>query len=65
MDRLVDTNLRGVFLCLRYEIPVMLENGGGAIVNISSGAGVIGIAGQAAYAAAKHGVIGAHQVHGP
>jgi NAD(P)-dependent dehydrogenase (short-subunit alcohol dehydrogenase family) len=57
-NRVVDVNLRGVFLCLKYEIPLMLANGGGAIVNTSSGAGVIGIAGQAAYAASKHGVIG-------
>jgi len=54
----VDTNLRGVFLCMKYEIPLLLKQGGGAIVNTSSGAGVIGIKGGAAYAAAKHGVIG-------
>jgi NAD(P)-dependent dehydrogenase (short-subunit alcohol dehydrogenase family) len=57
-DRVVAVNLRGVFLCLKYEIPLMLEHGGGAIVNTSSGAGVKGFAGQAAYCAAKHGVIG-------
>ena len=56
--RIVDTNLRGVFLCMKYEIPLLLKQGGGAIVNTSSGAGVIGIKGGAAYAAAKHGVIG-------
>jgi NAD(P)-dependent dehydrogenase (short-subunit alcohol dehydrogenase family) len=56
--RIVDTNLRGVFLCMKHEIPLMLEYGGGAIVNNSSGAGVKGFAGQAAYAAAKHGVVG-------
>ncbi len=56
--RIVDTNLRGVFLCTKYEIPLLLKRGGGAIVNTSSGAGVIGIKGGAAYAAAKHGVIG-------
>ncbi|HUQ07848.1 MAG TPA: SDR family oxidoreductase, partial [Kofleriaceae bacterium] len=49
---------RGVFLCMKYEIPLILAQGGGAIVNTSSGAGVKGFAGQAAYAAAKHGVIG-------
>lgn len=43
---------------MKYQIPLMLRHGGGAIVNTSSGAGVIGVAGQAAYAAAKHGVIG-------
>ena len=57
-DRIVDINLRGVFLCMRHEIPLMLEQGGGVIVNTSSGAGVKGFAGQAAYCAAKHGVVG-------
>ncbi|HVG21486.1 MAG TPA: SDR family oxidoreductase [Blastocatellia bacterium] len=57
-DRILDINLRGVFLCMKYEIPLMLKQGGGAIVNTSSGAGVIGIKGGGAYAAAKHGVIG-------
>src|SRR5215210_4213574 len=57
-DRILDTNLRGVFLCMKYEIPLMLKQGGGAIVNTSSGAGVIGIKGGGAYAASKHGVIG-------
>jgi NAD(P)-dependent dehydrogenase (short-subunit alcohol dehydrogenase family) len=57
-DRIAGVNLRGVFLCMKYEIPLMLRNGGGVIVNTSSGAGVKGFKGQAAYAAAKHGVIG-------
>jgi NAD(P)-dependent dehydrogenase (short-subunit alcohol dehydrogenase family) len=57
-DRIVDTNLRGVFLCMKHEIPLILEQGRGAIVNTSSGAGVIGIKGSPAYTAAKHGVIG-------
>ena len=57
-DRVVAINLRGVFLCMKYEIPAMLKNGGGSIVNTSSGAGVVGIRGQAAYVAAKHGLIG-------
>lgn len=57
-DRLMDVDLRGVFLCMKHEIPHMVRNGGGAIVNASSGAGVIGIRGQSAYAAAKHAVIG-------
>jgi len=57
-DRIVDINLRGVFLCMKYEIPLLLKQGGSAIVNTSSGAGVIGIKGGAAYTAAKHGVIG-------
>jgi NAD(P)-dependent dehydrogenase (short-subunit alcohol dehydrogenase family) len=57
-DRIADINLRGVFLCMKHEIPSMLKQGGGAIVNTSSGAGVKGFAGQAAYCAAKYGVIG-------
>ena len=56
-DRIIDTDLRGTFLAMKHEILAMGENGG-SIVNISSGAGVIGIRGQAAYAAAKHGVLG-------
>jgi NAD(P)-dependent dehydrogenase (short-subunit alcohol dehydrogenase family) len=57
-DRNLAVNLTGVFMCMKYEIPLMLEHGGGVIVNTSSGAGVKGFAGQAAYSAAKHGVIG-------
>ncbi|HZU91794.1 MAG TPA: SDR family NAD(P)-dependent oxidoreductase, partial [Stellaceae bacterium] len=61
-DRIVDIDLRGVFLCMKHEIPLMLKQGGGAIVNTSSGAGVKGFAGGAAYGAAKHGVIGLSKV---
>ncbi|HXW06449.1 MAG TPA: SDR family oxidoreductase [Vicinamibacterales bacterium] len=57
-NRILDINLRGVFLCMKHEIPLILRQGGGAIVNTSSGAGVIGIKGSPAYTAAKHGVIG-------
>ena len=57
-DRIVAINLRGVFLCLKYEIPLMLEQGGGAIVNTSSGAGVKGFGRGVAYAASKFGVVG-------
>jgi NAD(P)-dependent dehydrogenase (short-subunit alcohol dehydrogenase family) len=57
-DRLMAVNLRGVFLCMKQQIPLMLNNGGGVIVNTSSGAGVMGIPGQGAYAATKFGVIG-------
>ncbi|HEX8260102.1 MAG TPA: SDR family oxidoreductase [Rubrobacteraceae bacterium] len=57
-DRIIAVNLRGVFLCMKYEIPLMLRQGGGAIVNTSSGAGVKGFPGGAAYVAAKHGVVG-------
>ena len=56
-DRILAVNLRGVFLCMKYEVPLMLEQGG-AIVNTSSGAGVKGFPGGAAYVAAKHGVVG-------
>ncbi len=56
--RIVDVDLTGVFLCMKHEIPLLQAAGGGAIVNSSSGAGVIGIAQQAGYAAAKWGVIG-------
>jgi NAD(P)-dependent dehydrogenase (short-subunit alcohol dehydrogenase family) len=57
-DRVVDTDLRGVFLCMKHEIPLMLERGGSAIVKTSSGAGVKGFSRGAAYVTAKHGVIG-------
>jgi NAD(P)-dependent dehydrogenase (short-subunit alcohol dehydrogenase family) len=57
-DRVVDTDMRGVFLCLKHEIPLMLKQEGGAIVNTSSGAGVKGFKAEAAYVAAKHGVVG-------
>ncbi len=56
--RIIDVDLTGAFLCMKHEIPLLRATGGGAIVNTSSGAGVIGIPGQAAYAAAKWGVIG-------
>src|SRR3954454_17799713 len=57
-SRVLGIDLRTAFLCMKYEIPAMLEHGGGSIVNTSSGAGVIGIRGQAAYVAEKHGLIG-------
>lgn len=57
-DRIITINLRSVFLCLKYEIPLLLHYGGGAIVNTSSGAGVKVFGRGAAYAAAKHGVVG-------
>jgi len=56
-NRTIALNLTGVFLCLKYEIPAMLERGG-AIVNIASGAGLVGFAGLPAYVASKHGVVG-------
>ena len=57
-DRVIGVNLTGVWLCMKYEIPPMLEQGGGAIVNTASGAGLIGAPGMPAYVASKHGVVG-------
>jgi NAD(P)-dependent dehydrogenase (short-subunit alcohol dehydrogenase family) len=61
-DRAVRVNLRGVFLCMKYEIPAMLKSGGGAIVNMSSTAGLRGVRGIAGYVAGKHGIIGLTKV---
>jgi len=57
-SRLIDVNLKGVFLSMKYEIPAMLTAGGGAIVNTASVAGLVGERGIGAYAASKHGVVG-------
>ena len=57
-DRTLGINLKGVWLCMKYEIPRMLEHGRGAIVNTASMLGVIGMAGMSAYVASKHGVVG-------
>lgn len=57
-DRIVTTNLRGVFFGLRHEIPHMTAQGGGAIVNTSSIAGVKGMANISVYTASKHGIVG-------
>lgn len=54
----IETDLTGVFYSMKYEIPAMLENGAGAIINMSSANGLVGLAGMAAYTAAKHGIIG-------
>lgn len=56
--QVIEVNLTGVFLCMKYELPHMVKQGGGAIVNLSSVAGVTGFPGHAAYTASKHGVIG-------
>ena len=58
-DRVIATNLKGVFLGMKYEIPAILASGGGAIVNLSSTVGLVGTgAGIAPYIASKHGVVG-------
>jgi NAD(P)-dependent dehydrogenase (short-subunit alcohol dehydrogenase family) len=57
-DRVLGINLKGVWLCMRYEIPQMLQQGGGAIVNTASIWGLVGAPGAAAYVASKHGVVG-------
>ena len=56
--QVIAVNLTGVWLCMRYEIPQMLSQGSGAIVNTASVAGLIGARGLAAYVASKHGVVG-------
>jgi NAD(P)-dependent dehydrogenase (short-subunit alcohol dehydrogenase family) len=56
-NRVIAINLNGVFYCMRYEIPTMLQTGGGAIVNMAS-IGSVGFAQSSAYAAAKHGLVG-------
>lgn len=57
-DRTIGINLKGVWLCLRCEIPIMLKQGAGVIVNTSSNFGLVGSIGMPAYSASKHGVIG-------
>src|ERR1700686_4622106 len=57
-DRVIAINLKGVRLCMKHEIPQMLKQGGGAIVNTASVAGLVGFEGGSAYNASKHGVIG-------
>jgi NAD(P)-dependent dehydrogenase (short-subunit alcohol dehydrogenase family) len=57
-DRILGINLRGTFVCMKYELAQMLKQGGGVIVNTSSGAGIRGVAGGSAYAASKHAIIG-------
>lgn len=57
-DRTIDVNLKGVWLCMMNELPPMLAQGGGAIVNIASVAGLIGFPMHGPYVASKHGVVG-------
>lgn len=57
-DKTLGINLKGVWLCMKYEIPHLLKSGKGAIVNCASIAGLVGFQGLAAYVATKHGVVG-------
>ncbi len=61
-DHVISVNLKGVWLCMKYEIPEMLKCGSGSIVNASSMVGLIGLPKRSAYAASKHGVIGLTKV---
>jgi len=57
-DRMIEVNLKGVWLSMKHEIPQLLAVGGGVIVNTASIAGLVGLRGATAYVAAKHAVIG-------
>jgi NAD(P)-dependent dehydrogenase (short-subunit alcohol dehydrogenase family) len=61
-DSALAITLRGIFLAMKYEIPAMLESRGGAVVNMSSTAGLDAVGGLAAYVSSKHGVIGLTKV---
>jgi NAD(P)-dependent dehydrogenase (short-subunit alcohol dehydrogenase family) len=61
-NRVLGINLTGAFLCMKHEIPRMLEGGGGAIVNMASILGLVGFANAPAYTAANHGLIGLTKV---
>lgn len=61
-ERVLAVNLTGVYLCMKHEIPRMLEAGGGSIVNVASILGMVGFATAPAYTAAKHGVVGLSKV---
>ena len=57
-DKVMNINSKGVWLCMKYEIPIMLEQQGGCIVNTASQAGLVGGAGLSIYVASKHAVVG-------
>lgn len=61
-DRTINVNLKSVFLCMKYQIEIMLKHGGGAIVNTASGAGVLAIRNQSSYCASKFGVVAISKV---
>jgi len=60
--RIIDVDLNGVFLCTKHELGAMVAQGGGAILNMASAAGLVGWPGAAGYVAAKHGVVGLTKV---
>jgi NAD(P)-dependent dehydrogenase (short-subunit alcohol dehydrogenase family) len=57
-DKTIGVNLKGIWLCMKYEIPEILKQGKGVIINCASVAGLVGFAGLPAYVASKHGVVG-------
>ena len=57
-DKVISVNLSGIFYGMRYQIPAMLNSGGGSIVNMTSILGIVGTKFSPAYVAAKHGIIG-------
>ena len=57
-DRIIGVNLKGVFLCMKYELAQMVKQGGGVIVNVASIAGITAVYNKPSYTASKHGVIG-------
>lgn len=57
-DKTININLKGIWLCMKHELPYMLQQGKGAIVNCASVAGLIGFPGLPAYVVSKHGVVG-------
>lgn len=61
-DQVMDTNLKGMWLCMKQEIPVMLQQGSGVIINMSSVAGLVASLATSAYCVSKHGIIGLTKV---
>ncbi len=57
-DKTISVNLKGIWLCMKYELPLLLKQNKGAIVNVTSVAGLVGFPGLPAYVASKHGIVG-------